>query len=135
MHLEVHPFMRNLLCARHFCTTGRSRCFGDKLKDGGHIGKNSLVGLNLGGSIDKQYVHADAQQVFLPAVAFTDAALEEVSLDGALEKALGNGNHNAGGTVIGPYKVFAADTALGDAFPMPQDFCHGSDAAQTLALG
>jgi len=39
------------------------------------------------------------KQFFLPAVTLTDAALEEVALDGTLEKAFGHGDDNPGGKV------------------------------------
>jgi hypothetical protein len=66
------------------------------LKDFGHIGKNGLIRQDLRGGVDEKDVHRGLQQVFLEPICLPDAALEEITLYRALEKALGNGDNNSG---------------------------------------
>ena len=100
----MHPKVCNLFCVRDLRASGRrgrnGGC-GDRAEYGAHGIEDSLVWLDFSRSVNKKEIGRLGKQFFLPAVALTDAALEEVALDGTLEKALRYGNDNPGGKVCG----------------------------------
>ena len=72
----------------------------------------------------------------MTTVALTDAALEKIAFDRALEKAFGDGDYYAGCPIrVGPDKIFAPEAAVGETLSVFKESGHRELTTQTSTFG
>jgi len=106
----------------------------DLSENGCHVCKNLPGSEHLAWKIYKQDIHTGTKEVLLPAIAFTEAALEEIALDGALEVAFWDGDDDAGRGVIVPFQKPVTDASVTACLPMGEKLRYPGKAGEPFTL-